>query len=82
VSSTTYEPKIYVNGVEFSRAFVNGAGYGPNGTTTLTISLSANDFVQAGFYNGASPAVVLSGSDDINTSSNGIVSGFMGWLLG
>ena len=82
VSSTTYEPKIYVNGVEFSRAFVNGVGYGPNGTTTLTISLSANDYVEAGFYNGASPPVVLSGSNDINTSSNGIVSGFMGWLLG
>jgi hypothetical protein len=81
-SSTTYEPKIYVNGNEVSRVFANGAGYGPNGTTTLTISLAANDYVEAGFYNGAAPAVVLSGSDDINPSGNGIVTGFMGWLLG
>jgi hypothetical protein len=81
-STAVIEPKIYVNGGELARGFVSGAGSVPNGMASLTISLSANDYVEAAFYNGNSPAVVLSGSDDITPGSNGIVSGFMGWFLG
>jgi hypothetical protein len=79
-SNTTYEPKIHVNDVELSRVFTNGGGFGHMGFAMLTIALSAGDFVQAGMYQPG--GIVFSGSDDITGGSNGIVSGWMGYLLG
>lgn len=79
-SNVTYEAKISVNGVEKARSFSNGATFAHNNTAVLLAELQVGDTVTATFYNGGS--VVMSGSDDITSSSSGIVSGFMGYYLG
>lgn len=77
----TYEVKLYKNGEvnELARSFSSGAGYGHSAFACCHVTLSAGDYVTAGFYNG--PAVAFSGQADIGTPI-GVVTGWGGYLIG
>lgn len=81
-STSTYEPKLYVNGVEKVRSFHNGGGQSHGNQTSMHIYLNAGDYIQAGAYVGA--GVTFSGQADMGGAGtpDSMVSGWWGHLIG
>jgi hypothetical protein len=80
-STTTYEVKLFKNGsTEIARNFHNPSNNPHHASCSVVVALSAGDYVTAGVYTIGN---TFSGMNDITPGqSQGIVSGFHGYLIG
>ena len=81
-SNTVYELKLFQNGVEKARQFVDGNSGSNGGIVSCELNLQAGDYVDARGYWGTSGQTLSANQDITSDVTQGVVSAFSGYLIG